>query len=276
MNQPIVRFGLIADPQYAALPPWQDRHYARSLAKLEAALDELNRHDLAFVATLGDVIDRDWASFADILPIYERARHPCRFVLGNHDFAVASERLAEVPAALGLDQRYGSFAIAGIRFVLLDSTETSLFAHPQGSPAHQQAEATLRALEEAGAINAQPWNGGMGDVQARWLAEELGGAASRGERVVVLSHYPVFPSNAHNMWGDAELVTRLTASGTVVAHFSGHNHDGNYGVVGGTHFVNLTGMVETADTNAFAIVDLHADRLEIRGFGREPTRSLAL
>jgi 3',5'-cyclic AMP phosphodiesterase CpdA len=276
MTRPIVRFGLIADPQYADIPPWQDRHYTRSLAKLEHALETLNGEDLAFVATLGDLIDRDWASFGGILPLYRRSRHPCRFLLGNHDFAVAPERLAEVPAVLGLTRRYDGFAVAGVRFLVLDATETSVFAHPVGSPEHARAEAKLRRLDEAGAVNAQPWNGGMGDLQKDWLAGELALAGARGERVVVLSHYPVFPRNAHNMWDDAELVTRLTASRAVVAHFSGHNHEGNYGVLGGTHFVNLEGMVETATSTAFAVVEIHEDRIEVRGFGREPTRTLAL
>jgi hypothetical protein len=35
-------------------------------------------------------------------------------------------------------------------------------------------------------------------------------------------------------------------------------------------------MVDTESENTFAIVDVHADRLEIRGFGREESRTLPL
>ena len=35
-------------------------------------------------------------------------------------------------------------------------------------------------------------------------------------------------------------------------------------------------MVDTPDSSAFAIVEIAGDRLEIQGFGREPSRSLTL
>jgi len=35
-------------------------------------------------------------------------------------------------------------------------------------------------------------------------------------------------------------------------------------------------MVETADTTAYAVATLHADRLVLEGRGREPSRELAL
>jgi len=47
-------------------------------------------------------------------------------------------------------------------------------------------------------------------------------------------------------------------------------------VLNGTHVVNIKGMVDTFDENAFAIVEVHADRMEITGFGREESRVLSL
>jgi hypothetical protein len=35
-------------------------------------------------------------------------------------------------------------------------------------------------------------------------------------------------------------------------------------------------MVDTPDSNAFAVLALFEDRIEIEGFGREPSRRLAL
>jgi hypothetical protein len=274
MSRPIVRFGVIADPQYAAIAPWRDRYFAQSLEKLEHALGVLDGEDLAFVVTLCDVIDRDWASFAPALAVYRRARHPQRFVLGNHDFAVAPERLPTVKGVLGLERGHYAFAVGDVRFLVVDGTEVSVFAHSPGSDAHARAAAKLAELEAAEAINAQPWNGGIGAAQKAWLAAELAGADARSERVVVLSHYPVFPRNDHNLWNETELVSLLAASPSVLAHLSGHNHEGNYGVLGGKHFLNLKGMVETRDQTAFAIVEVHGDRLEVQGFGREPSRSL--
>ncbi|MGO6904967.1 hypothetical protein ACCS96_32855, partial [Rhizobium ruizarguesonis] len=74
---PLFRFGIIADPQYAAIAPHvaMDRYYANSLAKVAEAIEVFNGEELSFVMTLGDVIDRSFSSFDDILPVYEKLRH---------------------------------------------------------------------------------------------------------------------------------------------------------------------------------------------------------
>jgi len=97
-STPLFRFGVVADPQYADLEPnlTLNRYPANSLVKLREAIEEFNRHELAFVVTLGDIIDREWKSFDAILPVYETLRHPKHFLLGNHDFAVAPEHLQAV------------------------------------------------------------------------------------------------------------------------------------------------------------------------------------
>jgi predicted phosphodiesterase len=77
------------------------------------------------------------------------------------------------------------------------------------------------------------------------------------------------------MWDRERIVALLSAQENVVAYLNGHNHVGNYGKVGGCHFVNFKGVVDTESENTFAVVDVHADRLEIRGFGREDSRTLA-
>ncbi|MNS45618.1 hypothetical protein D3C72_780920 [compost metagenome] len=92
--------------------------------------------------------------------------------------------------------------------------------------------------------------------------------------MIVLCHYPVYPENAHNMWDAPRILELLGAHPSVVAWFNGHNHEGNYGVLGHTHFVNFKGMVDTPDQNTFAIADVFADRIAIRGFGREEDRVL--
>jgi hypothetical protein len=47
-------------------------------------------------------------------------------------------------------------------------------------------------------------------------------------------------------------------------------------MVGGCHCVNFKGMVDTESENTFAIVDIHTDHIEIRGFGREESRVLPI
>ena len=277
-ENPPLRFGVIADPQYADAPPnlALGRYYANSLDKLAAAIEILNAQDLRFVVTLGDVIDRDFASYARILPLYGRLRHETRFLLGNHDFEVGAEHLGQVAGRLKMPGPYYNFAVQGVRFVVLDGNDVSLFAPPQGDPRWQLAQERLAQAKAAGLPNAKPWNGSLGTAQVAWLERTLHAAQAAGERVVVLNHYPVLPDNPHNLWDSTEIVARLARSPNVVAYFNGHNHAGNYGQAHGIHFVNVCGMVDTPDTTAFAIVEMTGDRLDIRGYGREPSRSLPL
>ena len=273
-----LRFGIVADPQYAEIPPHlgMNRYYANSPDKLRAAIATFNTTHLDFVATLGDLIDRDWASFDRIMPIYDDLRTGTRFVLGNHDFDVEAVRLASVAGRLGLERSHYDFAVKGVRFIVLDGNDVSLFAPPPGDLRRDLAAERLARLKESGAIQANPWNGSLSDAQFRWLEQMLAKARSDGERVIVLSHYPVFPTNQHNMWDSQRIVDLLTSQDHVIAYFCGHNHDGNYGEVAGLHFVNFAGMVDTPTENAYAIVELLGDKLEIRGFGREPSRTLRL
>ncbi len=275
---PFLRIGIIADPQYAAIEPdlGMDRHYAASLDKLRAAIAVFNEADLALVVTLGDIIDRDWRSFDDVLPVYDGLIHRTLFVLGNHDFAVAPEHLPDVAARVGMPSPYYDFAVGNHRFIVLDGSDISLFAPPADDPRRSLASQTLSSLSAQGCDNAQPWNGGLSDAQFAWLERTLTAAEKAGEAVIVLGHYPLCPGNSHNMWDAPRIVDLLTAFPNFRGYFCGHNHDGNLGMADGRPFVNYKGMVQTADTNAFAIVSLYPDRMEIEGFGREETRVLPL
>lgn len=277
-STPLFSFGIVADPQYADVDPRPDmgRYYRESPAKLAAAIDVFNAEDLAFVVTLGDIIDRDFASFDVILSAYDRLRHPSVMLPGNHDFSVAPEHLGAIHARLGMSAPWHDFAIGKVRFVVLDGNQVSLFAPPPGDVRRVLAEERLKRLTDAGAINAQDWNASLGDAQFEWLRSVLQKADATGEKVVVFCHYPVFPENAHNMWDAQRILELLGAHPSAVAWFNGHNHEGNYGVLGKTHFVNFKGMVDTPDRNTFAIADVFADRIAIRGFGREEDRVLAL
>ncbi|CAO4142777.1 3',5'-cyclic adenosine monophosphate phosphodiesterase CpdA [Methylorubrum aminovorans] len=273
-----LRFGVIADPQYAEAPPHPTlgRYYANSLDKMRAAVAALNGEDLRFVVTLGDIIDRDVASYERILPIYRTLRHETRFVLGNHDFDVAPEHLGRVPRLLGMEGPYYDFAVAGTRFIVLDGNDVSLFAPPPDDPRRTLAAERLERAEAEGLVNAKPWNGSLGDAQFAWLERSLQAARAAGERVVVLSHYPIAPDNPHNLWDAGRITTLLARQPHVIAYFSGHNHAGNYAERDGIHYVTFHGMVDTPASSAFAIVEIAGDRLEIQGFGREPSRSLTL
>ncbi|MEO1224562.1 MAG: metallophosphoesterase [Pseudomonadota bacterium] len=274
-DSPLVRFGVIADPQYAPAPPRGSRYYANSLWKLSEAVDAFNQEDLAFVVTLGDIIDRHVDAYTHILPIYERVETDNLFVLGNHEYDVASDYVTTVPSFLGMDERYYDFAVNGVRFIVIDGNDLSLFANPEGTPRHEASVAMYDAMVAADQVNAQTWNGGLSDEQLAWLEDRLDAAQAAGEQVVVLGHYPLAPEDIHNLWNYEDVVALLGGYDNVMAYLNGHNHGGHYGVADGVHYVTVEGMVETAAETAYAIVEVHTDQVVIDGFGRVTDRELA-
>ncbi len=276
-TSPLFSFGIVADPQYADIAPRpeMDRYYVQSTRKLDAAIEVFNANDLEFVVTLGDVIDRGWENFDAILACYDRLKHRSVLLPGNHDFAVAPEYLDKVHARLGMPAPWYDFAVGGVRFIVLDGSDVSLFAPPPGDPRRELARQRLAALAQAGAINAQDWNGSFSPAQFTWLRDTLVAADAAGESAVLFCHYPLYPQNSHNMWDAPDILDLISAHPSAKAWFCGHNHVGNYGLLGGTHFLNFKGMVDTQHENTFAIADVYDDRIDIRGFGRQDSRTLS-
>jgi 3',5'-cyclic AMP phosphodiesterase CpdA len=269
---PLFRFGVIADCQFADIPDHDEwnRRFRLSPAKLKEAVADLNSRDLAFVVNLGDTIDKIFASFDTILPIFSTLKAPLRHALGNHDYDVAAGERSGVPGKLGLSQGHYSWQASGWRFIMLNGCAVSLFGHEEGTPGHAEAK---KVFDEAQG-KLEPWNGALGAPQRDWLTAELVAARAAKERVIVFCHWPVFPDNKHNLWDTAEVLKILDAHRDVVAAWmNGHNHAGNYGESSGIHYVNFKGMVDTTE-NCWAEVAVYPDRLVIEGFAREPDRQL--
>ncbi|MDF9794876.1 hypothetical protein OKW21_000139 [Catalinimonas alkaloidigena] len=276
-EQALFSFGVIADAQYCDCESAIGRHYRKSTQKLADCLQTLNQHKLSFVLDVGDLIDRDFSSFDKILEVYGQSKFRVYRTLGNHDYAVEENKKQQVATRLGMhDSAYYNFSYLGWRFIILNGNEVSTFAHPQDSKATKEAEARLKQMQENNAINAKEWNGGISRKQLGWLRTKVEEAASQGERIIVMGHYPLYPKDAHNLWNDEEVVNLLTRYPQVVAYFNGHNHSGNYGQKEHVHFLNFKGMVESEQENSFAIVEVYQDRLTVKGFGREDNRELMI
>jgi predicted phosphodiesterase len=275
-ERPLFSFGLLGDPQFADVNPAGSRHFRASLGKLKACIARLNQEDLEFVVTVGDIIDRDFASFAPIMKIYEDLKAEHRSVLGNHDFSVDEQLKGKVPAALGMKARYLSDTRKGWRFIRLDGTELAGYAHLKGSPRSEETQKNLQALKTSGGEDARRYSHGIGDEQMAWLRRELDDSAAQGQRALVFNHFPALRNGTPvSSWNSKELVTLLEEHKHVAAYFNGHHHAGHYHEHKGIHYLNVKGMVETAEDTAYSIVNVYPDRLEIQGFGTEPKRDLA-
>ena len=266
--------GLVADAQYADVDDKGTRFYRRSIGKLSAAVEHFNGRELAFCVHLGDLIDRQWRSFDAITKPFAQSRQRWHQLLGNHDFDVLDEEKPRVPARLGIEQRYGSFDHRGFRFVVLDTNDVSTYAHRAGSPEHANATRELGRAKEARLPQAQPWNGGIGSAQLDWFESACRAAREAGRRVIVFAHHPVFPASQHVLWNNFEVLNAIDRHPNVVAWLNGHNHAGAFGELRGVPYVTMRGMVETADTTAFATARVLRDRLVLTGHGREPSREL--
>jgi hypothetical protein len=272
---PLLSFGLITDAQYADADARGERHYRATPEKTKRVVESLATRDLPFTLHLGDFIDRDFKSFDVMLPILDGLGHPVRHLLGNHDYDVADADKARVPKKLGMPSDYYSFAHAGVRFVMLDTTDISPYKHPPG-PATDAAKKQLAAAREAKHPGARPYNGALGNTQLEWLDTTLKAAATAGERVLVCGHHPVLPEEGHIIWNHHALLEVIEKHPCVAAYFCGHNHAGAYARRNGRHFVTFRSILHKPDQNAFSIIHLHADRIVVEAHGREVARDLEI
>lgn len=266
--------GLVADAQYADVEPKGTRYYRQAVARLGEAVEHFNDRPLAFCAHLGDLIDREWKSFEEITKPLAQSRHRWHQLLGNHDFEVIDENKGKVPARLGMAWRYGSFEYADFRFVVLDTNDVSVYAHPAGSPERNAAAEELARLQAAKVRQAKPWNGAMSGEQLAWLDQTCADAREKRLKVIVLAHHPVFPDGDHNVWNAADVLAVIDRHPQVVAWLNGHNHAGAFGERNGVPFLTMRGMVETPGTSAFATARVLSDRIVLTGHGREPAREM--
>lgn len=273
-NKEGFEIGLVADAQYADVEPKGTRYYRTAVGRLREAVEHFNGRELAFCVHLGDLIDREWKSFEEISKPLAASRQRWHQLLGNHDFEVLDELKGRVPERLGMAWRYGAFDHGAFRFVVLDTNDVSVYAHPAGSAERAAAEKELARLQAAKARQAKPWNGGIGPKQLAWFERTCAEAREKRLKVIVLAHHPVYPENDHNLWNAAEVLAVIDRHRHVVAWLNGHNHAGAFGERDGVSFVTLRGMVETVNTTAFATAQVLPDRIVLTGHGREPSREL--
>lgn len=266
-----LRFGLMADPQYADVDASLSSHlyYRHALRKLPQAIAALNRQPLDFVVTLGDLVDRHWQSYAAILPLYDQLVHPHAVVLGNHDAQTIAEHLDNrVP----LPKSYYAFCLAGWRFIVYDGNDVSFYCNTLNGDDRHHAETLFNSLQARQQPQAQPWNGAVGQQQLAWIEQQLILAQQQGEQVVVFGHYPLLPLNTHSLMNASALVDLLTRY-NILHCFAGHDHRGNFARLGQTGFTTLKGMLDGADAVPYAVVEITQGKVSIQGFGGEISRT---
>lgn len=275
-NEPILKIGLVADPQYANKPIAGKRYYRESLWKLEEAIDSFNYYNVDFVQNLGDIIDVEWESFDSILPVYDKLKPDIDNyqLLGNHDFAVDSTHLKDLLKKLSMPDYYYSYSKKDWRFIVLDATDYAYYSNPLHNHDINLVNFYYEKIKEK--PNHRPWNGAIGDEQQSWLKQELDSANLLNQKVILFSHLPLRPQNdPHNLWNDFEITDIIESSSNVVAFINGHNHSGGYVFKNGIHYITIFGMVDTR-ISSYGILELYKDSLVLRGYGNQKKYNLII
>lgn len=271
-DQAVFTFGLIADVQYCESKSQGSRYYRNSLTKLNKAINEFNSLDIDFIINLGDLIDRDYQSYAPVMEILEKSNKEIYHVIGNHDLTVKNRYKKEVKDLLTGEETYFSFTRKGFRFIVLNTCEISTYYGSLLSA--NKAKMILDNLKSKGYPNAHDWNGQMSRRQIRWFKKQLAESEARGEHVLVFSHHTIEPMGPHNVLNREEMLEITSDYDNIIAWFCGHDHSGSYSKLNGIHFVTMRGMVETPDSTAWSVIEIHPNKLWIKGRGNEKTQVL--
>jgi 3',5'-cyclic AMP phosphodiesterase CpdA len=274
-QKPLFTFGVITDVQYCDCEPAGTRYYKSSLSKLREAMASFKTDSMAFVVDLGDLIDRDFASYKPVMNILDSSGLKVWHVTGNHDYQVDQKYKKRIPQLEGNKNGYYSFNHDTFRFIVLNGNDISTYGNGN-KKAVEEAQQLIQKLKSDGETNGIDWNGGLGAKQMAWFKSQLDEAAAKSEKVIILCHFPAWPVNQHNLLNYNEVLTLLEKYNNIIVWFNGHNHAGNYGNFNLIHFVTLRGMVETEANTSYAEVEIYSNKLWIRGSGREKSQILAL
>lgn len=120
-----------------------------------------------------------------------------------------------------------------------------------------------------------PFNGRVGSEQLSWLQTELDSAASRDERVVVMSHVLVHPESSGDgstlIWNYEDVLAILQSESgrSVQLVVSGHRHQGGFHTDElGIHYIVLESPLNTGKNHpgCFLVVEAGDELLELSGF----------
>lgn len=274
-KQESLRIGLIADIQYADKADRDTRFYKASVGKLQESMEAFNEAKVDFTVVLGDFVDEGPKDWPPIRQLLQQSVVPVYKLLGNHDYE-SVEDPCKLYETFEMPAPYYSLDTAGWRFVFLNTNELSAYATVAESALEVEFKQMASELKIQQRSHVQPWNGGIGHTQMKWLEEELNTAKLKDLKVLVLTHHPLLPeNNGHEALNNREILNLLSDHKHVKAVISGHNHVGAFACYQGLPCITLEGMVETADQNAYGILDVFENKLIIVGQGRLTSREIA-
>ena len=228
-----------------------DRRHSLSLRKLQKAVTQ-SIEGCDCIVNLGDTAE-GFAGFRpqgelldEVYDVLCGSGLPNYSIIGNHDTHM---RKQDFYAHLGMTDRCYTFDCGAYRCIVLDACLNDV-----NNPLPKQE------IE---------WdNCWIDPPQIEWLRAQLDSAP--GE-VLIFTHVPFIlddpqienPHLIKNRW---EVMEILKSSGRVKAVFSGHYHNGCFGVCDGIPYITFAAMVVSEENN-YAVVDVTNEGIVVRGFG---------
>lgn len=274
-SKPILKFGLIADSQYADADPGGSRFYRNSLEKLEESVGYFNSQGVQFTVNLGDIIDRDQKDLDTVLAYLNRSDRKVWSITGNHDYKGVTENKV-LYKKLNMPSEYYSFKKRNWVFVFLNTNEVAAYSNVAGTGKEQELKAMRGQIKATGGKQGASWNGGISARQMKWLDKLLAKSERAGERVLVFSHHPLYPQTAFTALNNMEILGVIGRYSCVKAIFSGHHHAGGFAFFKNIPAVTVEGMIETEDTNSYGVVEIFDDKIVVEGKGRMTSREFKL
>lgn len=275
--KPLFSFGIIADCQFddrdnataisSDARHIHDNRFRQSKEKLEEAIEFFNDKDLEFIVHLGDFVDSAPENNAPILnEVTAKSAAPIWHVLGNHEFHKTTLSESKIINLYRMENTYYSKSLKSHRFIVLDTNELGTVKYSQGTPEWDKGNEYLQHFKDIQAINAYPWNGGVGAKQIEWFKAQIEDAHRADEKVIVFAHHPVFPRNGSNALNDEEILAAIDSSKGITAFINGHNHFGNTGIRKSIPYITTHAIVQGA-TNAYAIANVYENAFELISYG---------
>ena len=245
-----VRFGLIADTQYADRPCSIGRYYRNALRKTGKCMEIFRREGVDFIVHLGDIIDcpeqpREGCEAMDaVLNVMRGADIPLYFVLGNHD--LASVPYEVLCGRLGLKSGYYSFDLGGVHFIVLDSNfdVNGERYRPENSRWDQ--------------CHVSPG-------ELLWLAEDLK-TAQAGPAVVFVHALLDDLVDPHVIRNAFQVRPVLENCGREVTVFQGHKHSGYESETNGIRYHTLKAVVNGRARYSCLIAEAGPEGVSVKEF----------